>query len=56
MTPEKKSKKTSTKTRRRGTMKNAEMQVDGNILRITVDLSKELGPSKSGKTPHRGHQ
>lgn len=31
-------------------MKNVEMAVDGNILTITVDLSKEQGPSKSGKT------
>jgi hypothetical protein len=31
-------------------MKNAEMSVDGDILTITVDLSKEFGPSKSGKT------
>ena len=26
------------------------MQVNGNTLTITVDLSKNLGPSKSGKT------
>jgi hypothetical protein len=31
-------------------MKNAEMTVDGDMLTITVDLSKEFGPSKSGKT------
>jgi len=31
-------------------MKNAEMKVEGNILTITVDLSKEFGPSSSGKT------
>lgn len=31
-------------------MKNVEMSVDGNILTITVDLSKEYGPSSSGKT------
>jgi hypothetical protein len=31
-------------------LKNAEMQVDGNILTLSIDLSKELGPSKSGKT------
>lgn len=31
-------------------MKNAEMSVVGNILTVTVDLSKEIGPSKSGKT------
>lgn len=31
-------------------MKNVEMKVDGNILNISVDLSKEFGPSSSGKT------
>ncbi|MDP3029886.1 MAG: hypothetical protein Q8O04_10405 [Deltaproteobacteria bacterium] len=31
-------------------MKNAEMKVEGDILTITVDLSKEFGPSSSGKT------
>jgi hypothetical protein len=31
-------------------MKNAEMTVQGNILTIKVDLSKEYGPSSSGKT------
>jgi hypothetical protein len=31
-------------------MKNVEMSVAGNILTITVDLSKEFGPSSSGKT------
>lgn len=31
-------------------MKNVEMRVEGNILTIKVDLSKELGPSSSGKT------
>ena len=31
-------------------MKNVEMAVDGNILTISVDLSKEQGPSKTGKT------
>ena len=31
-------------------MKNVEMSVDGNILAIKVDLSKEHGPSSSGKT------
>ena len=31
-------------------MKNVEMKVDGNMLTITVDLSKEFGPSSSGKT------
>jgi hypothetical protein len=31
-------------------MKNVEMTVEGNILIIKVDLTKEFGPSKSGKT------
>jgi len=31
-------------------MKNANIEVKGDILTITVDLSKELGRSKSGKT------
>jgi len=31
-------------------MKNVEMKVDGNILSIKVDLSKNFGPSSSGKT------
>ncbi len=31
-------------------MKNVEMKVEGNILTIKVDLSKEYGPSSSGKT------
>jgi hypothetical protein len=31
-------------------MKNVEMNVNGDILTITVDLSKEFGPSASGKT------
>jgi hypothetical protein len=31
-------------------MKNVEMSVLGNVLTITVDLSKEFGPSSSGKT------
>ena len=31
-------------------MKNIEMTVDGNTLTIKVDLSKEFGPSSSGKT------
>jgi hypothetical protein len=32
------------------TMKNVEMNVEGNILTIKVDLTKEFGPSSSGKT------
>lgn len=30
-------------------MKNVAMKVEGNILTITVDLSKSFGPSSSGK-------
>jgi hypothetical protein len=30
-------------------MKNVEMKVDGNLLTITVDISKEFGMSSSGK-------
>lgn len=31
-------------------MTNAELKQDGDQLTITIDLSKEFGPSKSGKT------
>jgi hypothetical protein len=31
-------------------MKNVQMEVKGNNLIITVDLTKDHGPSKSGKT------
>ncbi|MFH0789411.1 MAG: hypothetical protein V2B13_17600 [Pseudomonadota bacterium] len=31
-------------------MKNVQLSVEGNILTIKVDLSKEFGPSSSGKT------
>jgi hypothetical protein len=31
-------------------MKNVEMNLEDNILTIKVDLSKEFGPSASGKT------
>jgi len=31
-------------------MKNVEMKVDGDILTIKVDVTKEFGPSASGKT------
>jgi len=31
-------------------MKNVEMSVEGNTLTIKVDLTKEFGPSTSGKT------
>jgi hypothetical protein len=33
-----------------GIMKNVEMTVEGTTLTIRVDLSKEFGPSASGKT------
>jgi hypothetical protein len=31
-------------------MKNVKMTVDKKILTITIDLAKDFGPSKSGKT------
>jgi hypothetical protein len=31
-------------------MKNVEFSVKGDILTITVDLTKDFGPSSSGKT------
>ena len=31
-------------------MKNIEMKLESNILTIKVDLTKEFGPSSSGKT------
>ena len=31
-------------------MKNVEIHVEGNILTVKVDLTKEFGPSSSGKT------
>lgn len=31
-------------------MKNVEMTVEGSVLIIKVDLSKEFGPSSSGKS------
>ena len=31
-------------------MKNVKMSLDGNILTIKVDLTKDFGPSASGKT------
>lgn len=30
--------------------KNIQYHIEGNILTVTVDLSKEFGPSSSGKT------
>jgi hypothetical protein len=38
------------KIRRETAMKNVEMKLEGNILILKVDLSKEFGPSSSGKT------
>ena len=31
-------------------MKNIEMSIEGSVLTIKVDLSKEFGPSSTGKT------
>ena len=31
-------------------MKNVELEVEGDMLTIKVDLTKEFGPSSSGKT------
>ena len=31
-------------------MKNIEMNLDGNMVTVKVDLTKEFGPSASGKT------
>ncbi len=31
-------------------MKNVEMSIEGNILTLKVDLSKEFGESSSGKS------
>ncbi|KJR44922.1 hypothetical protein UF75_4686 [Desulfosporosinus sp. I2] len=31
-------------------MKNCEMKLNGNVLTITVDISKEFGKSASGKS------
>ena len=31
-------------------MKNVDLTLEGNILTIKVDISKEFGPSTSGKT------
>lgn len=31
-------------------MKNLKTEIDGDILTIKVDLTKDFGPSKSGKT------
>ncbi len=37
-------------TKERYNMKNVEMKLEGDVLTIKVDLSKEFGPSSSGKT------
>ena len=31
-------------------MKNVEMELEENILTVKVDITKEFGPSSSGKT------
>lgn len=31
-------------------MKNVDMKVEGTVLTIKIDLTKEFGPSASGKT------
>jgi hypothetical protein len=31
-------------------MQNVQFEVKGDLLVVTVDLSKQVGPSKSGKT------
>lgn len=31
-------------------MKNVEMSIEGSVLTIRVNLSKEFGPSSTGKT------
>jgi len=31
-------------------MKNIETSVDGDVLTLKIDMSKDFGPSKSGKT------
>lgn len=31
-------------------MKNVEISIEGSVLTIRVDLSKEFGPSSTGKT------
>ena len=32
-------------------MKNVEIKIEGNIMTITVDLSKTFGPSKAARRP-----
>ena len=43
-------KERSRKKREKLAMKNVEMTVEGNILTIKVDLSKDFGPSSSKKS------
>lgn len=31
-------------------MKNIEMSLDGDMLTVKIDISKEFGPSSTGKT------
>jgi len=45
-----KSAKKSAPSSKRGGMKNVELSVDKDLLTVTVDLSKEFGPSKSAKS------
>lgn len=47
---EKKSPKKTPAKPRRERMKNVAMTLEGDMLTVTVDLSQEFGPSKSGKT------
>ncbi len=42
--------KKKTPAPRKGSMKNVELSVEKEMLTITVDLAKDFGPSKSGKT------
>jgi hypothetical protein len=42
--------KSTDKEKEEQRMKNVEMTVEGNMLTIKVDLTKEFGPSTSGKT------
>jgi hypothetical protein len=35
---------------RKEEFKNVRMAVDGDLLTLTIDLTKEIGPSKSGQT------
>ncbi len=48
--PAKKAQRKTPAKVRKERMKNVEMLVEGDLLTITVDMSQEFGPSKSGKT------